>query len=869
MSAWSAVLRIARRDALRAKGRSALVIAMIALPVMGVTGVDVAVRTAELSPKDRAERTLGQADARLSDSGMVRTDQFDQTGAGPSVPRPAGSPADLTVGLPPGARGLPDATTSGLLQVPGRVSAVTLRELAYADPLARGIYRPREGRAPAAAGEVAITDDLAARLDLAVGDRVRLAPDGPEQAVVGVVADGGRTDTRTVLVPGGTLPAGDNTVGRYLLVDLPTAVDEQYVRVANQQGITVEPRDPALLRPAGSGGGSNRQVLLILVLVAGMALLEVVLLAGPAFAVGARRSQAQLALLSATGGQARDVRRTVLAGGLVLGAAAGVVGVVAGIGASVALLPLSEHLTGQVPGPLDIRPLEVLAIALLGVGTALLAAVVPARNAARQDVLAALTGRRGVLRGTRRLPVLGLLAAAAGAAVALHGAARRDPVEVLAGSVLAELGLVATTPALVGLAGRLSPRLPAAPRLALRDAARNRGRTAPAVAAVLAAVAGSVAVGTYVASLDRHDEQAYRASAPAGAAVLSVYSDQQRQRLPQATTQLRATLPAAGVTTLRAIDTNQAYVTVEAPPANRCPTEDLVDPTYKQHQSAAAGDPRCHQAQEGRTGTWYALPNQLVGDPALLRELYGQPPSAELTRVLNAGGVLVNDPLLLDDGTVTVAVQPAAAPDDSSTRRVRLPAAVLPTGTVATLYSTGAARTLGVPVTPTGALVALSRTPTGDQQARAQDALAAIAIDSELYIERGYVSGYGIGLLALVLVSAVLVLGASGIATGLAAADGRSDLATLAAIGASPGLRRRLAAFQSAVIAGLGTLLGVAAGLVPAIALLRALGAHDRPYPIVLPWTNLLITATVVPLLAALAAALLTRSQLPLVRRST
>jgi putative ABC transport system permease protein len=39
------------------------------------------------------------------------------------------------------------------------------------------------------------------------------------------------------------------------------------------------------------------------------------------------------------------------------------------------------------------------------------------------------------------------------------------------------------------------------------------------------------------------------------------------------------------------------------------------------------------------------------------------------------------------------------------------------------------------------------------------------------------------------------------------------------------------------------------------------------PYPLVLPWTNILVTVLVVPLVAALAAALLTRSKLPLVRR--
>ncbi|MFD0349094.1 hypothetical protein ACFQ0M_29695 [Kitasatospora aburaviensis] len=65
LTAWRVALRIARRDALRAKGRSALVVAMVALPVLGVTGADVVFRSAELDPVERVVRTMGQSDAEL------------------------------------------------------------------------------------------------------------------------------------------------------------------------------------------------------------------------------------------------------------------------------------------------------------------------------------------------------------------------------------------------------------------------------------------------------------------------------------------------------------------------------------------------------------------------------------------------------------------------------------------------------------------------------------------------------------------------------------------------------------------------------------------------------------------------------------
>ena len=77
-----------------------------------------------------------------------------------------------------------------------------------------------------------------------------------------------------------------------------------------------------------SGGESE---LAIMVLIGGLAMLEIVLLAGPAFAVGARRRQRDLALVAAVGGNPAHVRRIVLADGAVLGVLAAAVGVVVGV----------------------------------------------------------------------------------------------------------------------------------------------------------------------------------------------------------------------------------------------------------------------------------------------------------------------------------------------------------------------------------------------------------------------------------------------------------------------------------------------------------------------------------------------------------
>jgi putative ABC transport system permease protein len=79
---------------------------------------------------------------------------------------------------------------------------------------------------------------------------------------------------------------------------------------------------------------------------------------------------------------------------------------------------------------------------------------------------------------------------------------------------------------------------------------------------------------------------------------------------------------------------------------------------------------------------------------------------------------------------------------------------------------------------------------------------------------------------------------------------------------------------QSGVIAGLGSLLGAAAGLSASMAVLFALNQRyadiwpaPTPYRIAVPWLNVGIALLVVPLIAMLGAGLLTRSRLPIERR--
>ncbi|HET6860506.1 MAG TPA: ABC transporter permease, partial [Streptomyces sp.] len=550
--AWRAAVRIARRDAWRFKGRSTLVLAMIALPILGVSAADLTLRSAELSTEQKMERLIGAADARLQDPGMGGVPMYqspDGTNTMPvgnfdDKPWPEGS-GDLKAAIPAGAKSLKDTSGGGKLRTEHGLLSTDIRELVATDPLAEGLMTLNGGRFPEKAGEIAATSHFLESSGLGIGSTLTARGLDTEFRIVGEYELPNELKTDEVNALPGTFLApldkalkaddlpGTGASSSYLVSVGGDGFTWNMVKKTNTQGITVISRAAALNPPAESdvplyqqedglnyeeSGASQVAAIAVVGTVVGLAMLEICLLAGPAFAVGARRSSRQLGLVGANGGDRRHIRAIVLAGGLVIGVAAAVVGTALGLVLTFALQPVLEGYMGQRFGSFDIRPLELFGIGLLAVLTGLLAAIVPAITSSRQTVLAALTGRRGVRRSSRVLPVIGLSATGLGIAITLVGATSTDSVVVVAGgSALAELGIVALTPALVGLFGRIGSRLPLSPRLALRDAVRNRGRTAPAVAAVLAAVAGTVAVATYAASNDVQQRAAYQAQLPAGA----------------------------------------------------------------------------------------------------------------------------------------------------------------------------------------------------------------------------------------------------------------------------------------------------------------------------------------------------------------
>ncbi|RKE21028.1 ABC transporter permease [Streptomyces sp. TLI_171] len=938
LTAWRATLRIARRDAMRAKGRSALVLAMIALPVLGVAGADVTIRSAQLEPAEVAARTIGAADAKIEMS--IRGGSLTQApdpGDGtigdrpePGKPQTAEQkrsadtdPAKLVTELLPGAvlKPLPAGPRTTASTKEGRMTVQTT-EVDLADPVWRGMIDVVRGTVPAKADEIAATQAFLDQSGLRLGDRTSVRGLESTPFTITAVAEypSRLKETDLLARPGALIAplaqahpeqAGDSMGGDAWLVTLPagTTVDWPTVLDLNKYGFAVTSRAVLLDPPARSevpfyndqrfGSSSPDKVAVaVAATVVGMALLEIVLLAGPAFAVGARRSRRQLGLLAAGGGDRGHVRAVVLGGGAVLGVTGALIGLVLAVVLVAVFRTSAEDFAGRRFGHFDLQPLDLLAIAAVGLVTGLLAAVVPAVQAARQDVVAALTGRGGIKPASRIVAVIGAVLVAGGTALALLCAAAGTAVipGLLGGSVLAEIGMLLCTPLLIGLFGRLGRYLPLSPRLALRDSVRHRGRTAPAVAAVMAAVAGAVAVGIYTTSSTEESRRNYLPQAPAN--TVSLYAGwgptADQTRLPVMRDAIEGAMPGLGeradVSSLTqaggcAPGASCGYVEAVLPESKRCPADLARTP---EEYERAHNDPRCAVRNDRRSFQTGLFGDTVVGDSALLHTLFGlHDPAAE--QALAAGKVLVFWPDYVQDGKVVLEVTApyrdnAVNSNDQPERHQVLVDAVevhAPTPYGTAVMSRQTAERAGLGTREAGSLWLPAATPSGKAIQKATGSLAKLDDNAMLQVERGFQPDTDLVTLGLTVFAALVALGAAGIATGLAAADSQQDLATLAAVGANGGIRRRLSGFQCGVIAAMGAVLGLLCGAVPAIAL-RLFQAQNRvtysghgsvekqPFDpvIAVPWTELGLMLVGLPAVAVLLAALLTRSRLGLTRRT-
>ncbi|MGI5191900.1 ABC transporter permease [Promicromonospora sp. CA-289599] len=421
-----------------------------------------------------------------------------------------------------------------------------------------------DGAWPAADGEVALTSNLAERLEVGLGDTVTLKrtvyPEGwadsqaddpaaelgePEDVtetltVTGLAADpygaysvyGG-----AAAVPAATLDAW-NAVEPYpnpvseLLVALDAPLDggsvpgplaeslaESLDAAAGGADRSVDvdtTEEVASARAAAQTGGQDLVFLVFVMTFAAIALLIAAMVITNTFQVLVAQRTRTLALLRCIGAGTGQLYRSVLLEAAILGVVASAVGILTGgVLAQVALMVAPAFDLG-VPLPATITPTwqaVVLPLAV-GAGVTVLAAVAPARSATRVAPLAALRpsdaptlrARSGRTRLVISLLALvgGFASLGGGVALGMNGGTQLGLVAAVGGGALAFFGVVLSAvlwlPRVAAVLGRLVARTGPAARLAVANTLRNPRRTAATSTALLIGVTLVTMMSTGAAS---------------------------------------------------------------------------------------------------------------------------------------------------------------------------------------------------------------------------------------------------------------------------------------------------------------------------------------------------------------------------------
>ena len=644
-------------------------------------------------------------------------------------------------------------------------------------------------------------------------------------------------------------------------------------------------------------------MILITAQFAGFALLLAGAMVSAAMLVSVRRNERMLALLSAVGASPRTLFLVVSTHGILIGCAGAILAVALGLlGGAV--------LTGRGPSAAD--TVTVAGIAGVTVLVGWLMALIPAYATRTIDVTRVLRDAPRPPRSTRergrighRVVLFGLGALAIGAVAGLAGAGLPDgiPATLLRtgamllatpASLVVLIGAALALPSIFRALGRWGRAPGSALRFAARDAERGGFRSLATAASVMAAC---FLFSAYISFFGANEVWAKESHAwtlqqnqvavelvvyeePGGASVLERDLIDDLDTVAAASGILESTfdtgtprvidgvLGAHWGTPVDDVEGYSGYYPTEFPSAGlphpRLEPDGACSVPHDDGgpaESLCAGHPYQFELPQLTPTIW-------AGDADDLALILGHEPDAATIAALETGSAIALDPrYLAADGTVALEWwgEDQFVPEDE-------PGEFLPAGTplttvtldavtvaqehpidVGVFLSTAAATKAGLDLVPARILAESPRWLDNAKTMAASEALAELdprlAVTNELGPERPDrawswgATGIAAGIMLVVAMSAI----------GLSRFEGSGTDATLHALGAARGIRRRINGWYALIVVGLAALVGTVAGSLSIFGSAFALGTSAPQ----LPLGQLAVMAVIVPLAVAVVAWLL------------
>lgn len=680
----------------------------------------------------------------------------------------------------------------------GTQQGSVLRAQDPAGPYGTPMLALRSGRYPHGSAEVAMTRGLATTYGLHVGESWTGV--GRPRQLVGIVENPQNLLDDFALVEPGQIDRPDRVT---VLFD---GSDDLVAAYPSSEGVSLQARTEPQLSPA---------YVVLAFAIFGLVFVGLVAVAG--FSVLAQRRLRALGMLSSLGATDKAVRLVLVANGAVVGVVGAVTGGVLGLATWIGYAAQFSRNVHHRVAWTHLPWWLVVAAVLLAVATAVLAASRPARAVSRLSVMAALSGRPAPGQPARRTAVPGAVILPTGLTMMWFSGGWGSTNEFLqlGGLMATVVGLLLLAPAGVALLEAMASRTPVTARLALRDLGRYRARSGVALAAVSFAVFTAVLVVLLATG---------RLTDPVDYAGPNLPANQMLVR-PD-----RPTDPGPNAPAPKPSDPVADTATVQTMAAALHSTDVLP----LQAESLMLGD-----GLRGDPGTvWLATPE-------VLGRYHINPASVEPDTVLltsRHGLDRIRDLVLFTDPGVAPYRHPKVQRTDA------LPTGASQPNLLLTEYG---ARLLKANFVLAGWLVQTSEALTATQINTARQ----LALAGGLTIEtksgaasvgelRTAATGGGI----------LLALGVLAMTIGLIRGEAGRDLRSLAAVGASSWVRRRITAATAGGLGLAGALCGTTVGYLVAIALF-----HDQLNQRLgdVPVADLAVILVGLPLTAAIGSWLL------------